>query len=282
MAEIWGMALAAGATVYGANQANRGASRAAGAAENASAASITENRRQYNQARADFTPYRMAGYGALDRLMRLYGLHGPSAPATPGSAPADPTAPPEVNPLPYFAGNLHDIKRSGRGHEVNNVLREYEMQEATRPVIDWAPGMSTEGDGRPDLSVFFESPDYQFNLAEGQKAIDRSAAARSGLLSGAAVKAGQRYASGLASSEFGNFYNRLANIAGLGQAATNSTTTAGMNATNNNTSAILNAGNARGSAYLQAGNNNANAANGLASNVLLMQYLNQNRNAVRA
>jgi len=37
------------------------------------------------------------------------------------------------------------------------------------------------------------------------------------MLSGGAMKAGQRYAQDYASGEYGNAYNRLANIAGLGQ-----------------------------------------------------------------
>jgi len=44
-------------------------------------------------------------------------------------------------------------------------------------------------------------------------------AARGNMLSGGALKAGQRYAQDYASGEYSNAYNRLANIAGLGQTA---------------------------------------------------------------
>ena len=54
-------------------------------------------------------------------------------------------------------------------------------------------------------------------LAEGMKALERVQAARGNMLSGGAIKAGQRYAQDFASGEYGNAYNRLANIAGLGQ-----------------------------------------------------------------
>lgn len=62
-------------------------------------------------------------------------------------------------------------------------------------------------------------PGYGFRLGEGLKALERMQAARGNMLSGGAMKAGQRYAQDYASGEYGNAYNRLANIAGLGQTA---------------------------------------------------------------
>lgn len=55
---------------------------------------------------------------------------------------------------------------------------------------------------------FKESPGYQFRLAEGQKAIERSAAARGGVLSGAAVKAGMRHGQDFATKDYDNFLRR--------------------------------------------------------------------------
>ncbi len=51
-------------------------------------------------------------------------------------------------------------------------------------------------------------PGFQFRLAQGQQALERSAAARGGLLSGGTAKAIQRYAQDYASNEYGNVYNR--------------------------------------------------------------------------
>ena len=51
-------------------------------------------------------------------------------------------------------------------------------------------------------------PGYQFRLQEGLKALDRQAAARGGLLSGAALKGTQRYAQDVASQEYSNAFNR--------------------------------------------------------------------------
>jgi hypothetical protein len=55
---------------------------------------------------------------------------------------------------------------------------------------------------------FIKDPGYQFRLDEGNKAVQASAAAGRGLLSGAAMKAMQKYGQGFASNEFANAYNR--------------------------------------------------------------------------
>lgn len=57
--------------------------------------------------------------------------------------------------------------------------------------------------------VFEKDPGYQFRMDEGARAVEGSAAARGGLLSGAAAKAMQKYGQGFASNEYGNAYNRF-------------------------------------------------------------------------
>lgn len=59
-------------------------------------------------------------------------------------------------------------------------------------------------------------PGYAFRLAEGTKALERSAAARGGLYSGATGKALTNYAQGAASQEFQNSYGRLLPLANMG------------------------------------------------------------------
>jgi hypothetical protein len=54
-----------------------------------------------------------------------------------------------------------------------------------------------------------EDPGYAFRLAEGQKAIERSTAAKGGLQSGAALKAAARYGQEMGSQEYQNAYNRF-------------------------------------------------------------------------
>ena len=82
---------------------------------------------------------------------------------------------------------------------------------------------------------FQQDPGYAFRLSEGMKALDRTAAARGGLLSGATLKGAQRYGQDLGSQEYQNAFNRyqiernaqlnpLQSLAGVGQTATNTLT----------------------------------------------------------
>lgn len=112
MAEIWGIAVAAGAGILGgvisASGAESAASTQAGAAENAQ--QISEN--EFNQITAQEQPYMQGGYGALSQLDYLLGVSpqtatggavgtgapyssalsaSPSASGTPSGFPTNPT-----------------------------------------------------------------------------------------------------------------------------------------------------------------------------------------------
>jgi len=87
------------------------------------------------------------------------------------------------------------------------------------------------------MDQFTQDPGYGFRLSEGMKALDRTAAARGGLLSGATLKGAQRYGQDLASQEYQNAFNRyqiernaqlnpLQSLAGVGQTAAGTLTNA--------------------------------------------------------
>ena len=116
-------------------------------------------------------------------------------------------------------------------------------------------------------------PSYKFRFGEGMKALDRQAAARGGLISGGALKAAQRYGQEFASNEFGNAYNRLASMAGLGQTATGAQSNAAGQFGANAGNLMTGAGAARASGYV-------GGANALTSG--LGQYMNytQNQNLI--
>jgi hypothetical protein len=71
---------------------------------------------------------------------------------------------------------------------------------------------SAEGFGKYgrdfSMSDFTADPGYAFRLAEGQKTLDRQAAARGGLISGGALKAATRYGQDMGSQEYQNAFNR--------------------------------------------------------------------------
>jgi hypothetical protein len=117
-------------------------------------------------------------------------------------------------------------------------------------------------------------PGYQFRLQQGQQALQNSAAARGGLLTGGTAKALNDYAQNSASQEYGNVYNRAlqgyqtnannfytnqantyGRLAGLGQQG-------------------LQAGSTLGS-LLQSGSQNINSINQGATNQINQQLNNQ-------
>lgn len=129
--------------------------------------------------------------------------------------------------------------------------------------------------GTPDMSSFFTSPDYQFNLQEGEKAVENSNVAKGLGLSGAQLKGATGYASGLASQQYNDYVNRLMAQAGLGQTGTNQSIAAGNTAVTNDTAAINNAANARESAYGTTATGVNNAVQGSTTNYLNYQLLLQ-------
>jgi hypothetical protein len=95
-----------------------------------------------------------------------------------------------------------------------------------------------------DYNAMTADPGYGFRLSEGQKSLDRAAAARGGLISGSALKAATRYGQDMGSQEYTNAFNRyqternaqlnpLQSLAGVGQTtATNLGTMGAQNAAN--------------------------------------------------
>jgi hypothetical protein len=130
------------------------------------------------------------------------------------------------------------------------------------------------------MGQFQADPGYAFRLGEGTKAIERSAAARGGLLSGGTGKALQKFGQDYGSQEFMNAFNRyqienqaklnpLQSLTGMGQTTANTIGTAGQNMATNVGEAIGSGAAARASGYV-------GGANALTSG--LGTYLNYTQN----
>lgn len=162
-------------------------------------------------------------------------------------------------------------------------------------------GLSAGGAGNGSLmrdfsmADFKADPGYQFRQDQGQQALERSAAARGGLLSGAALKDTARFSQGLASQEYQSAFDRfnsnrtnkmnpLLSLAGSAQTASGALGTAGQNFANSAGTAMGNyaatagqnitgAGNARASGYMGTANAISNglgqAYNGYQQNQLM-------------
>jgi len=174
--------------------------------------------------------------------------------------------------------------------------RQVQLQEPWRQAGVNALGkLAAASDYTPfGMNQFQADPGYAFRLSEGQKALDRSAAARGGLISGGALKAAQRYGQEMGSQEYTNAFNRyqternarlnpLQSLAGLGQTATNQLGAAGQNYATNAGQAIGAAGQAAASGYMGMANAAAggvgqymNYTQNQAQNSLLQQALSRN------
>lgn len=120
------------------------------------------------------------------------------------------------------------------------------LQAGTGAVNRLAVGLAQGGEFATPFTQtnWQQDPGYAFRLNEGQKALERSAAARAGLQSGSALKAAARYGQDMGSQEYQNAFNRyyterqqmlspLQSLAGVGQTAAGSLGAAGQNYASN-------------------------------------------------
>lgn len=125
------------------------------------------------------------------------------------------------------------------------------------------------------LSRFTTSPGYTFRLSEGNKAIQRSAAARGNLLSPATLKEMDTFSQGLASDEYNNYYNRLSGISSLGENAAAQSGNQAIQTGQTMGQNLLYAGNAQAAGEINSANAITGGLNSLANNFLMWKILNK-------
>jgi len=141
-----------------------------------------------------------------------------------------------------------DVQREGYDAASAEQARQYDItREDYAPYREAGAGalnrLTSASEG--DFSQFLASPGYEFRRSEGIRDIGNTFSARGS--GGNALKALAEYNSGLASNEFGNWWNRQAGLAGIGQTATAGTAYAGQNAANQISRNYIGAGDARAS-----------------------------------
>lgn len=135
------------------------------------------------------------------------------------------------------------------------------------------------------MQDFQQDPGYAFRMSESLKALDRQAAARGGLISGAALKGAQREGQNMASQEYTNAFNRyqtnrsnqlnpLETLMGRGQTSANQVGSAAGNYAQGAGEAYMGAGNARASGYLGGANALTGAINQGLNRYQDQQFLN--------
>ena len=281
-------AIAVGA--YGASQASKAAKAQVGATN----AGIALTERQYDQTRKDYAPYRQSGYAGLSKLNEYLGLGGGSYGF--GNTIVGPDG--AVQSMPTRNDFYKDVTTYERAMGGRGDNWSYGTKPVTKKVFDDAgyqkamanweekvgglgsqagglgsqAGVPQSGDGiygsllNPFTGEDLQNePGYQFQLAEGNKGIDRIANAGGMRDSGATMKALLRFNQDYAGTKFNEAYNRdasqrdriynmLAGISGTGQNATAQVASAGANATGNIANLLGQQGNARAAGIVGGAN----------------------------
>ena len=238
---------------------------------------------------ASATPGAAAGAGAAGAAGTAAGTAG-----TAGTGGIMNTLSKYATPLAMGANALAGAYSSNKAASVQSDAAKYaadlQNQQFERQLQLQAPFREAGVRALPELeaasrytpfgmSQFQQDPGYAFRMSEGMKGLERSAAARGGLLSGATMKGIQRFGQNLASQEYTNAFDRyqternarlnpLQSLAGIGQTSTNQLGAAGQTMASNVGQAMGASAQARASGYMGG----ANALSGA-----LGQYMNYNQ-----
>lgn len=163
----------------------------------------------------------------------------------------------------FFGDNATDkaIKAQTQGtNQANAVLGgAYGVQnDLLNPWAQTGTKSMTSLANNDFMNNWQQDPGYQFRLDEGNKAINAAASARGLGNSGATMKAlaryGQDYATGEYDKVYNRNYNRLSQLAGFGQDATNSMVNASANYGNSVSNNYMGLGNANAAAQVAQSN----------------------------
>jgi hypothetical protein len=279
------LAVLAGATIlggaYSAHQAKKGAKAQAEAGDRASALEqqsadkqLALQREIWEKQQADYKPYLEQGTWGINRLGDLMRNQTSAYDKSSGFNAT----------IPMGMGGVAIIGDGGTRKPTNNA----NGGQLNNPFDTYLASKGLAG-GRFDTN----NPAYQFQLKQGQQALDRSSAARGMGYSGAQIKAAQEYGQGMASQqydkeynrasgEFGDYYNRLAGLAQGGQQAAGSIAQAGGQFANNAGNTFANLSNAQTGILGQQANArasgyaaNANALSGGLNSLTNLYALNK-------
>lgn len=144
-------------------------------------------------------------------------------------------------------------KASGGAGQANQLLQQQRLDLQPYRDAGLAPlqaqtdllGLNGPDAASAAMGRYQTSPGYQWQFNEGLRATDAGAAAQGLLRSGATLKAEQTFGSGLANSDFGQYYNRLMGLTTLGENAA----AGGASTANTGASLAQGAGNTQASIY---------------------------------
>ena len=333
-----------GAAGIGAAASTSAANTQAGAATNAAnlqyqsaQQALDFQKQQFATQQQNIAPWLQAGQGGIGQLSYLLGVGNqgqqggaPFSAVPPGSFSAAPgtTTAPQTTGGPIMApGATSRMLPAAPGAGAlrgGGVPTAGGVPPGVRTPISGQPISQAGGFGSllqgwnqpfvpPTGATEQNDPGYQFRLQQGLGALQNSAAARGGLLSGNTLQGIEQYAQDYASNEYQNVYNRslgqyqqnynifqqnqanefnrLAALSGIGQTAAGQLSSAGQSAAGNVGNILLgsagqigqslqNAGGARASGYAGVGNAASGALGGLSQYAMLQSLLNPNQDNI--
>lgn len=293
-----GAAGSIGGALISSNAAGNAASQQAQAANNAAQLQYQASQNalgfqegQYQNSQAELAPWLQSGSQALSNLNYLLG-NGQAASQTPVTSPNPATGEiSTVGPIntsvgATSSGTMQPVAGSGTssvpgtgasaGSPINVTATPNTSLGAAGSLMAAYPGGPFTA---PTAEQAAQTPGYQFQLQQGQQALQQSAAARGNLLTGGTAEALDNYSQGLAASNYQNVYNnalsayntnynayqnqqtneynRLAALAGVGQQTASTLGTLGQNASNSIASNITGTAQQMGQDYTNAAAANA-------------------------
>jgi len=287
---------------------------------------LTNQQNEWNTTQSEMQPFLQSGIGATSNLDYLMGITpqggisapgnatstfgSPSAQSTQSGSPAAGTSitpqSPFANgprPIPLTSGPTPNVKISMNGVPTGGQPGVTPLTNPGMPASNFSatppPGSSPGGFGSlmQGYDKTFQAPTaqdmeqndpgYQARMNLGQQAMEQSAAARGGLLTGGTAQAENQLAQDYASNEYNNYYNqafntfgsnynqyeqnqanqfnRLAALSGMGQQTASQLGSLGQSAANGVTNNLLSTGQMVGNDYTNAGNANASGIVGSAN-----------------
>jgi hypothetical protein len=257
-----GSVISAGASLIGGSMASRGAERAGSSQADAARYAADVQRETFERQVGLQDPFRRAGLAGQNELLRYLGIT------------------PQLESRGAIADRLsYETNTWGKKSGAERTALIDKELAKQRAAIKAAQASPEFGSLMRDFSMkdFTTDPGYAFRMSEGLKGLDRQAAARGGLISGAALRGAQRFGQDLASQEYTNAFNRyqtnranklnpLQSLTGAAQTSANTLGTAAQQYGQNVGELALQGANARASGYMGSANAWANAL-GQAANI---------------
>jgi hypothetical protein len=146
-------------------------------------------------------------------------------------------------------------------------------QQGNNQGIYWVDPTDAKGAQTRAMADFQTDPGYQFRVDEGAKTLDRSAAARGLLRSGAQQKALTDFGQQMGSQEYGNYFDRLLKVSGMGGESTAAANNTSAGLTQGAGNYLTQGGIARGSAYSDGAKSMASGIGKGVNNTLAGAYM---------